>query len=47
MSERMTADLLQQLEHSVKGVVRPAMHAALIVMCNIETSDGMVFSEVG
>ena len=46
MAERMTADLLQQLEHAVKGVVRPAMHAALIMMANVDTPPGMVFSEL-
>ena len=46
MSERLTADLLHQLEHSIKGVVRPAMHAALIVMAGVETPTGMVFSEL-
>jgi hypothetical protein len=46
MSERVTADLLQQLEHSVKGVVRPTLHAALIVLSNVKTTDGMVFSEL-
>jgi hypothetical protein len=45
LAERSTADLLLKLEHSIKGVVRPTMHAALIVMSN-ENTDGMVFSEL-
>jgi hypothetical protein len=28
------------------GVVRPTMHAALIVLSNEQTTDGMVFSEL-
>jgi hypothetical protein len=46
LSERVTTDLLQQLEHSIKGVVRPTMHAALIVLSKVRTTDGMVFSEL-
>ena len=46
MSERITADLLQQLEHSNKGVLRPVMHAALIVLAGNETPKAMVFSEL-
>ena len=45
MAERSTGELLQQLEHSIKGVVRPTLHAALIVASNCDT-EGMVFSEI-
>jgi len=46
MAERSSAQLLESLEHSIKGVVRPCMQAAMICLVNHETSDGMVFSEL-
>ena len=46
LKERTIAEVLQNLEHSVKAVVRPVLHAGLITMSNIELPAGMVFSEL-
>ena len=46
LQERSVAEVLQNLEHAIKSVVRPVMHAALVVMSNCELPAGMVFSEL-